>query len=502
MGDAILRAEHVSKSFFGNKVLDDVQITLEPGKIHALCGENGAGKSTLLKIITGLYTKDEGEIYMEGKPIEVPNVDAAKKYGIHVVPQEMQMLPYLTVAENIFLGNLPSKGGRVDWKTIYQKANEVKKMLGAAGEKINVNAKVGDLGMGAWQLIEIMRAFSSEDVKVIAFDEPTSSLSDSEVEALFDLIRGLKERGVAVAYVSHRLKEIFELCDQVSVFRDGKYIGTRDVADTTNDELVAMMIGRDMSLFGNVTAGADVKPEIALKATNFSHGKHYHDINIEVHKGEILGLYGLVGAGRTEFVRGLFGADPKDSGEVELFGKKVKITHPRHAIKYGMGLATEDRRREGLMLHNTLRWNFSMTNFPAIQKGFAKGLSMKAEKEYAQRGMDIFRVKATGIDQLAGGLSGGNQQKVVLSKWVLAECNVLIVDEPTRGIDVGAKAEVYKALHDLAKEGKAIIMVSSELPEILGVSDRIVVFCEGRQTATLENKNLTEKDVIQYAFAT
>lgn len=502
MGDVILRAEHISKSFFGNKVLDDVQISLEPGKVHALCGENGAGKSTLLKIITGLYTKDEGDIIMEGKKVDVPNVEAAKKLGIHVVPQEMQMLPYLTVAENIFLGSLPlTKGGIVDWATINKKANEVKKMLGAAGDKININDKVGDLGMGSWQLIEIMRAFISDEIKVIAFDEPTSSLSDSEVEVLFDLIRRLKEKGVAIVYVSHRMKEIFQLCDQVSVFRDGKYIGTRDVANTTNDDLVAMMIGRDLNMFGDVTIGADVQPEVAIKCSNFSHGKFYHDINIEVHKGEILGLYGLVGAGRTEFVRGLFGADPKDSGTVELFGKEVKITHPRHAIKNGIGLVTEDRRREGLMLNNTLRWNFSMANFPAIQKGFAKSLSMKAEVDYANRGMDIFRVKATGIDQLAGGLSGGNQQKVVLAKWVLAECDVLIVDEPTRGIDVGAKAEVYKALHSLAKEGKAIIMVSSELPEILGVSDRIVVFCEGNQTATLENKNLTEEDVIQYAFA-
>ena len=502
MGDVILKAEHISKSFFGNKVLDNVEISLEPGKIHALCGENGAGKSTLLKIITGLYTKDEGEIYLEGKKVEVPDVDAAKKLGIHVVPQEMQMLPHLTVAENIFLGSLPrTKAGFIDWPTINKRATEVKNMLGSAGDKINIHDKVGDLGMGSWQLIEIMRAFISDDIKVIAFDEPTSSLSDSEVEVLFDLIRGLKDKGVAIVYVSHRMKEIFALCDQVSVFRDGQYIGTREVAKTTNDDLVSMMIGRDLNMFGDTIPGADVRPEIAIRATNFSHGKHYHDINIEVHKGEILGLYGLVGAGRTEFVRGLFGADPKDSGDVEINGKKVKITHPRHAIKYGIGLATEDRRREGLMLRNSLKWNFSMTNFPAIQKGFAKSLSMKAETEYANRGMEIFRVKATGIDQLAGGLSGGNQQKVVLAKWVLAECDVLIVDEPTRGIDVGAKAEVYKALHDLAKEGKAIIMVSSELPEILGVSDRIVVFCEGAQTATLENKNLTEEDVIQYAFA-
>ncbi len=501
MSNVILRAEHISKSFYGNKVLDNVELSLEPGKVHALCGENGAGKSTVLKIITGLYTKDEGEIYLEGKQIEVPNVDVAKKYGIHVVPQEMQMLPELSVAENIFLGNLPrTKSGLVDWKTIYSKANEVKAMLGKAGDKIDIRQKAGELGMGAWQLIEIMRAFTSDNIKVIAFDEPTSSLSDNEVEVLFDLIRGLRAKGLAVVYVSHRLKEIFQLCDQVSVFRDGHYIGTREVSEIQTSDLIAMMIGRDLNMFGDANPGADVQAEVALKASNYSHGRFYQNINIEVHKGEILGMYGLVGAGRTEFVRGLFGADPKDSGELEIFGKKVNIKIPRDAIKEGIGLVTEDRRGEGLMLIQAIKWNLSMTNFPAITGGLGM-LDLKKEKEYAAKGMDIFSVKATGIDQVAGGLSGGNQQKVVLAKWVLADCQILIVDEPTRGIDVGAKAEVYAALHDLAKQGKAIIMVSSELPEILGVSDRIVVMCEGRQTAVLDNKNLTEEDVIQYAFS-
>ena len=491
--EIILRAENIVKSFYGNRVLNGVEISLKPGKVHALCGENGAGKSTLLKIITGLYTKDSGQIYMDGKEIEVNNVETARKYGIHVVPQEMQMLRELSVAENIFLGNQPrTKAGTIDWKTMYRRANEVKSMLGKPGEKINVRTKAGDLGMGAWQLIEIMRAFTSDNLRVIAFDEPTSSLSDSEVEILFSLIRDLRARGIAIVYVSHRMKEIFELCDEVSIFRDGNYVGTRAVKDTTNDELVSMMIGRDVNLFGNHDH-SDVQEQVALRATNFSHGKFYQDINLEVHKGEILGLYGLVGAGRTEFVRGLFGADPKDSGEVEVLGKRV-------TIRAGIGLVTENRREEGLLLENSLKWNLSMTNFKAIMDGL-HNLSMRKEKEYATKGMQIFRVKATGYDMNAGGLSGGNQQKVVLAKWVMADCDVLIVDEPTRGIDVGAKAEVYRTLHQLASEGKAIIMVSSELPEIIGVSDRILVMCEGRITAELQNENLQEDDVIRYAFS-
>ena len=500
--NVILRAEGICKSFYGNKVLDNVQIALQPGKVHALCGENGAGKSTLLKIITGLYTKDSGSIYMDGKEITVNNVDDAKKFGIHVVPQEMQMARHLTVAENIFLGNPPrNKLGFVDWKAMYERAAEVKAKLGKHGDKINIMDKAGDLGMGAWQLIEIMRAFAGETPRVIAFDEPTSSLSDSEVEALFALINDLRDRGVAIVYVTHRMKEIFQLSDEISVFRDGKYVGSRLTAETTNDDLVAMMIGRGLNLYGEKKDRKYIQDEVALEVKNFSHGKDYQDVNLYVRKGEILGMYGLVGAGRTEFVRGLFGADPKDSGTTIINGKEVKINHPRKAIKAGIGLATENRREEGLMLNASLKWNISMTNFPAITNKLGL-LNIKKEKAYAEKGMQIFRVKATGYDMEAGGLSGGNQQKVVLAKWVMADCDVLIVDEPTRGIDVGAKAEVYASLRQLAEQGKAIIMVSSELPEILGVSDRIVVMCEGKVTAELQNDNLTEEDVIKYAFST
>lgn len=501
MNDVILRAENVTKSFYGNKVLDNAQIELRAGRVHALCGENGAGKSTLLKIITGLYSKDAGDIYIDGQPVTINNVKDAQNYGIYVVPQEVQVQPNLTVAENIFLGKLPKKAtGLIDWPETYRQAEAVKARLGEAGAKLNVRAKTGGMSMGNWQLIEIMRALISDNLRVIAFDEPTSSLSENEVELLFKLIEGLRDQGLAIVYVSHKLKEIFTICDDISILRDGRYIGSREVKQTNTDELVSMMIGRNLNLYGAVKK-RQISDEIALEAVNFTHGNAYQNVHIKVRKGEILGMYGLVGAGRTEFARGLFGLDSKNSGELYVNGKRIDVKRPSDAIEAGIGFVTENRREEGLLLGHSLTWNISMANIRAIVDRFGN-MREKKEYEYADRGMSIFRVKAVGQHQAAATLSGGNQQKVVLAKWIMAQCDVLIVDEPTRGIDVGAKAEVYQALSDLAEQGKAIIMISSELPEILGVSDRIIVMCEGKVTAELENNQLKEEDVIHYAFAT
>lgn len=500
MSEPILRAEGICKSFFGNRVLTDVELSLQPGKVHALCGENGAGKSTLLKIITGLYSKDFGRILMDGKEIIVNNVADAKKYGIHVVPQEMQILGNLTVAENIFMSERPTtKLGLIDWKTMFRRAEQIKQKLGKAGERIDVRAKAGSLSMGSWQMIEIMRAVAAESVRVIAFDEPTSSLSESEVEVLFELIRDLRERGIAIVYVSHKLNEIFEICDEISVFRDGHYIGSRQIADTNTNELISMMIGRDLNLFGGVVRDRTIGEEL-LRAEGYSHGKAYQNISASVHSGEILGIYGLVGAGRTEFIRGMFGLDKIDSGKLYIKGKEVRVRKPQDAIRAGIGLVPEDRRNDGLMLNASLKWNISMANLGAVVDKLGN-ISTKKENAYAEKGMQIFNVKSTGYLQNASALSGGNQQKIVLAKWVLANCDVLIVDEPTRGVDVGAKAEVYQALSGLAAQGKAVIMVSSELPEILGVCDRIIVMCEGHITAELKNDGLSEEDVIRYAFA-
>lgn len=496
----ILRAEHIHKSFNGNPVLRDVQLELHGGRVHALCGENGAGKSTLLKVITGIYTRDDGKIYMNGKEIDITDVKSANKQGIYVVPQEMQILEDLTVAENIFIGDYPRQSiGTIDWKNLFLQAERVKKKLGVHGEKIDVHAKAGELGMGAWQLIEIMRALIHDNIKVLGLDEPTAALSDSEAETLFELIDDFRKKGVAIVYVSHRTKEIFQICDEVSVYRDGHYVGTRNTKDIDSNELIAMMIGRNLDLYGGKRTSKIFGEEV-LRIENFTSEKKYQNIAFSLKKGEILGLYGLVGAGRTELMRGLFGLDTKDSGDIWIKGKPVKILRPRDAKNCGIGFVTENRREEGLMLRSSLKWNLSMNNLPAIKNKFGL-ISNISEIMYAKKGMELFNVKASGIEMEAGNLSGGNQQKVILAKWVMVNCDILIVDEPTRGVDVGTKAEVYRVLKELASEGKSIIMVSSELPEIIGISDRIIVMCEGKVTAELDNDGLTEEDVIKYAFS-
>ncbi len=497
-GEIVLRAEHIMKEVPGVKALDDVQLELRAGEVHALCGENGAGKSTLLKVITGIYAKDGGDIYVNGEKAEINTVSDARKYGIYVVSQEMMMAPSLTVAENIYMGNLPrTKTGYVDWKKMYAGAKEMQKKLGKHAEGIDVKQTVESLSMGHKQMIEIMRSMIDDNTRIIAFDEPTASLSAQEVEQLFRLIRDLKAKNYAIVYVSHKLDELFQICDTITVLKDGKYVDTKPMAGLVNDDIVRMMIGRDINLFGEKRS-KEAMGKVALKVENFSSFRQFEDINFEVHHGEILGFYGLVGAGRTEVMRALFGLDPRDKGQVYIDGKPVSIHSPKQATELGIGFVTEDRRREGLMLEDTIRRNISMCNIKGIL-GKSGLISYKKEKEYAAEGIGRFSIKAASDQDYAGGLSGGNQQKVIIAKWVQADCNILIFDEPTRGIDVGAKAEVYAAMKELANNGCAVIMVSSELPETLGVSDRVIVMREGRITANLENNGLTEQDVIQYA---
>lgn len=500
-GEIILKARDISKSFPGVKALDKVKIDLRQGEVHAICGENGAGKSTLLKIITGIYKKDSGDILIDDEKAEINSIPEARKYGIYVVPQEMQMNPELTVAENIFIGRYPvNKLGIVDWPYMFQRTRELQKKLGDTALSIDVKTKVKTLSMGHWQLIEIMRALIDDNIRILAFDEPTSSLSEEEIEHLYELIENLKAQGIAIIYVSHKLNEIIRICDVVTVFKDGEYVDTRNVSEIDTNVIIRMMIGRDINLFGTPKNKVTIKDKVLLKVENFSHSSAYKDVSFEIKQGEILGFYGLVGAGRTEVMRGIFGVDKIDSGNLWIDGIKVKTTSPKIAIKNGMGFVTEDRRVEGLMLNASIKWNISLPNLSAILNKFGL-LDLKKETEYAKKGLYNFNVKAANENVLAGGLSGGNQQKVILSKWVVAKCNILIVDEPTRGIDVGAKVEVYTALKDLASTGKSIIMVSSELPEILGVSDRIIVMKDGMVTANLENTGLTEEDVIKFAIA-
>ena len=498
-GQVILKARNISKSFPGVKALDDVSIDLKIGEVHALCGENGAGKSTLLKVLTGIFTKDEGDIFIDDEKVEIKNINDARKYGVHVVPQEMAMASHLTVAENIFIGRYPrNKFGIVEWKKMYEEAEKLQKKLGNTGAMLDVHTKVGSLSMGHKQMIEIMRAMIDDNIRIIAFDEPTASLSAKETESLFELIRDLKSRNLSIVFVSHKLSEIFEICDTVSVLKDGKYVDTKNVAEITNDDIVKMMVGRDLNLFGEKRQG---KPgDVALKIENFTSTGKYSDVGFEARFGEILGFYGLVGAGRTEVMRSIFGLDVKETGDVYIKGKKVNLKTPQKAKKLGIGFVTEDRRGEGLMLRTTLKMNISMPNMEAIT-GKNGLLSGKKETEYAKEGMEKFNVKAPSEMTKAATLSGGNQQKVVIAKWVQADCDIIIFDEPTRGIDVGAKAEVYEVMKGLADSGKCVIMVSSELPETLGVCDRIIVMREGKVVADMPNIHLTEENIIKYALA-
>lgn len=498
-GQVILKARNISKSFPGVKALDKVSIDLKVGEVHALCGENGAGKSTLLKVLTGIFTKDKGDIYIDDEKVEIKNINDARKYGVHVVPQEMAMAPHLTIAENIFTGRyLKNKVGIIDWKKMYSAAEELQKKLGSTGAMLNVHTKVGSLSMGHKQMIEIMRAMIDDNIRIIAFDEPTASLSAKETESLFELIRDLRSRNLSIVFVSHKLSEIFDICDTVTVLKDGKYIDTKNVADINHDDIVKMMVGRDLDLFGEKRKGEP--GEVALKIENFSAAGKYSDVKFEAKYGEILGFYGLVGAGRTEVMRSIFGLDAKDSGDVYIDGKKANLNTPQKAKRSGIGFVTEDRRGEGLMVRTTLKMNISMPNMKAII-GNNGLLSGKKETEYAKEGMSKFNIKAPNEMTIAANLSGGNQQKVVIAKWAQADCDIFIFDEPTRGIDVGAKAEVYEVMKSLADAGKCVIMVSSELPETLGVCDRIIVMREGKVVADMPNIQLTEENIIKYALA-
>ncbi len=500
-GEVVLKAEHISKSFPGVKALDDVSIEIRAGEVHALCGENGAGKSTLLKVITGIYSMDSGEVSVCGCRAEIKSINDARGCGIHVVPQEMAMAKHLTVAENIFLGRYPlTRLGIVDWKALFAEAKRLQAKLGGGAAALNVRDTVGHLSMGHKQLIEIMRAMIDDNLKVIAFDEPTSSLSAEETERLFELIEDLRSRNLGIIYVSHRLSEIFRICDRVTVLKDGKYVDTRNVKEITNDDIVKMMVGRDLDLFGQKRVNCSATNETALRVEHFSRAGRYQNINFDAKFGEILGFYGLVGAGRTEIMRAIFAVDARDCGDVYIKGKKVDIKTPSKATQLGIGFVTEDRRGEGLMLRTTLKMNISMPNLNAILNR-SKLISDRKETQYATEGMNRFNIKASSEKTIAGTLSGGNQQKAIIAKWVQANCDIIIFDEPTRGIDVGAKAEVYTVMKELADAGKCVIMVSSELPETLGICDRIIVMREGEIMADMVNDQLTEEDIVRYAVA-
>lgn len=484
----------VSKSFPGVKALSNIDLKLYPGQVHALLGENGAGKSTLIKIISGVYVRDTGIIKMNDKKVNFVNTRESMAEGISVIHQELSVIPDLTVAENIYLGREPKIGkiGLIDKKKMFADAG---KLLESLGLSINPKAMVRKLKNADKQMVEIARAVSQNSSLVI-MDEPTSSLSDNEVEALFRVIEGLKKDNVAVVYISHRLKEITRICDIVTILRDGNVVKTVGINEVDENQMVTLMVGREITQFYGKSQEVSFGENV-LEVKNYTRKGVFEDVSFNVRKGEILGFSGLIGAGRTEVMRAIFGADPVDSGECIYNGDKVRFTKPQQAIKAGIGLIPEDRRNQGLLLSKSVKENTTLASlYENSNKGF---IDLNWEKNVAKEYIKKLRTKTPNEETPAKNLSGGNQQKVVLAKWLVAKSKLLIMDEPTRGIDVNAKSEIYSLMKEYVKQGGCIIMVSSELPEILGVSDRVVVMRQGRVMGIIDAKDATEKDIMKLA---
>jgi ABC-type sugar transport system ATPase subunit len=472
--DLPLSLNAVSKSFAGIKVVDNVSFDMRPGEVHALMGENGAGKSTLIKIMAGLHQADEGEIRVAGRNVRFPSPGDAHAAGIATVHQELLLFPELTVAENIFLGHTPKTGiGSIDWQTMRRRARQLLDELDSGD--LDIDMKVASLSVGNRQRIEIARALAQE-ARVLVMDEPTAALAEADVQRLMAIIRNLRSRGVAIVYVSHRMQEIFAIADRVTVLRDGRHVATRDVADVGEVELVSMMVGRPIDRIYPPKQGRD--GDVILELRGVSYRTVIRDVSLRLKRGEILGLAGLVGSGRTETALTIFGITPATSGEIAVDGKAVQISSPEAARDLGIAYVPEDRGQQGLIRVQTIEDNVALPNLKRLMRGFiVDAAKVTAE---ARKAIERFGIRARGPRQAVRQLSGGNQQKVVLGKWLATNPRVLIMDEPTRGIDVGAKAEIHQLMRKLAGEGMAILMISSELPEILGMSDRVLVMSGGR----------------------
>ncbi|GAB3916809.1 sugar ABC transporter ATP-binding protein [Larkinella terrae] len=491
--DYILTVHGLTKSFSGVKALDQVRLNLRKGEVHALMGENGAGKSTFMKILIGLHSPDAGEIFFEGSELKASHVSEMLKKGISMIHQEILIVPELTVAQNIFLGR-ETQGGLFGWIDEKKLNQQAAVLLEQMGVNISPTAKMKYLSVAEMQMVEIAKALSN-DARVIIMDEPTSALSDKEVATLFSIIRDLKKKGVAIIYISHKMDEIFEISDTITVLRDGKYIDTRPAADLTINTLIQLMVGREIdSLFPDSTShkGAEV-----LSVKNLSRAGKFSGINFEVYAGEVLGIAGLMGAGRTEIARAIFGLDAVDSGEIYLKGKQLIIKTPQDAIRQGIGYVSEDRKGLGFIPGMSVKHNITLSSLPNHARGLF--IQDKSEAATAAKMIADLRIKTAGADQKVMFLSGGNQQKVVIGKVLLASPDLVILDEPTRGIDIGAKFEIYKLINRLVSDGIAVIMISSELPEILGMSDRILVLSQGKQTALLTRAEATQETIMRYA---
>ncbi|MFC7404320.1 sugar ABC transporter ATP-binding protein [Georgenia alba] len=491
----LLDVEGISKSFPGVRALHEVQFTLAKGEVLVLVGENGAGKSTLMKILSGIYQRDAGVIRVEGQEVEIPGPAAAQELGISIIHQEMNLMPDLTVAQNIFIGREPRKGPFLDERRLNRQTSELLEELGI---RLDPRALVGDLTVATQQMVEIAKALSF-DARVLIMDEPTSALTDTEVETLFGLIDALRERGTGIIYISHRMEELQRLADRVTVLRDGEYIGTVEREDIDVPTIIEMMVGRHIDSDARPAPHA-TSDEVVLRVSGLSTRSLLRDVSFELHRGEILGFAGLLGAGRTETARAVIGADPRSSGTIEVGGRPVRIDQPSDAVRHGIGYLSEDRKQLGLMLEQSVTFNTVLASMPSVTGPLGVVRDGKA-RAIAGRYADQLGTRTPSVGQTVKLLSGGNQQKVVIAKWLARDCDILIFDEPTRGIDVGAKEEIYGLLAALAAEGKSIIVISSELPEILRLSHRIVVMSQGRVTGTLTNAEATQEKIMHHATA-
>jgi len=491
--DVFLRMEGISKAFPGVQALQDVTFEVARGEIHALVGENGAGKSTLMKILTGALPRDDGRIVMRGRPVEISTPSDAQSLGISMIHQELSLIPYLTVGQNIYLGREPRARipGFIDWSTLYTQAQQ---LLDRLNVDVDARAEVQELSIAQQQMVEVAKALSL-NADLIAMDEPTSALSERETEVLFDVMRSLETQGVSLIFISHRLGEVFQIADRVTVLRDGQLIGTTPIAELDEEQVVQMMVGREL---GEMYPRAEVqRQDVVLEALDLRDARELRGVDLRLHCGEILGVAGLVGAGRTALAETLFGIRPAVAGEVWLEGRRVKLSSPGEAIRLGMGFVPEDRKLQGLFLNMAVRENIVLSAMDEVTRwGF---VNFTRADRMAREFVDKLDIRTPSLRQRVRNLSGGNQQKVIIARWLTLKPRVLILDEPTRGIDVGAKAEIHALMSQLAREGVGVLMISSELPEVLGVSDRILVMHEGRVAGEFDRDEATQDDIMRAA---
>ncbi len=489
-GKILLEMKGIGKTFPGVKALEGVNLSVREGQVHALLGENGAGKSTLIKILSGAYSKDEGQIFFDGQPVEIKSPQDAQALGISTIYQEFNLASHLTIAENIFLGHLPKKGLLVDWGAARARSQEI---LNSLGVTLSVDTPIASLSVAEQQLVEIAKALNRK-TRILIMDEPSAVLGEKDLENLFRVVRTLQASGIGIIYISHRLKEIFELADEVTVLKDGRYVDTRLVADVTMDDLVRLMIGRDLTDVYPKRAAAP--GEVLLEVKNVGRSKLVHDVSFQLRAGEIVGFAGITGSGRTEVARVLFGADPY-TGEMQLYGKPYKVHSPAEAIEHGVALVTEDRKGQGLLLKQNVTFNTTVSGLKQLCRfGLLK---LRDEVTLVKQMIKQLSIKTPGPNFMVVNMSGGNQQKVILARWLSVGTRVFIMDEPTRGIDVGSKSEIYQIMAELAAKGVGIIMISSELPEILGMSDRVMVMRQGTIVKELSRAEASEESIMYYA---